>query len=65
MIIQLTNARIITILSEEIYSEHTEVSKDRGHLYRKSARDTPKFHGIASTFAMFLHSMPDRVGHDV
>lgn len=31
----------------------------------KSARDTPKNEGIASTFAMFLHSMPDQVGHDV
>ena len=35
------------------------------HFYRKSARDTPKIEGIASTFAMFLHSMPDQVGHDV
>ena len=35
------------------------------HFYRKSARDTPKNEGIASTFAMFLHPMPDQVGHDV
>ena len=31
----------------------------------KSARDTPKKEGIASTFAKFLHVMPDQVGHDV
>ena len=35
------------------------------HFYKKSARDTPKNEGIAGTFAMFLHSMPDQVGHDV
>ena len=37
---------------------------DRVRFYRKRARGTPKFKGIASSFAMFLHSMPDQVGHD-
>ena len=30
------------------------------HFYRKSARDTPKNEGIASTFAMFLHSISQK-----
>ena len=31
---------------------------DRVHFYRKSARGTHFFRGIASTFAMFLHAVP-------
>ena len=42
-----------------------ESTEDLAHFYRKSARGTLDFRGIASTFAMFLHSMPDQVGHDV
>ena len=42
-----------------------ESTEDLPHFYRKSARGTLDFRGIASTFAMFLHSMPDQVGHDV
>ena len=34
------------------------------HFYWKTARDTLHFDGIASGFAMFLHWMPDQVGHD-
>ena len=41
-----------------------ESTGDLAHFYRKSARGTLDFRGIASTFAMFLHSMPDQVGHD-
>lgn len=42
-----------------------ESTEDLAHFYRKSARGTLDFLGIASTFAMFLHSMPDQVRHDV
>jgi len=35
------------------------------NFYWKTARDTLHFDGIASGFAMFLHWMPDQVGHDV
>ena len=42
-----------------------ESTEDLAHFYRKSARGTLDFQGIASTFAMVLHSMPDQVGHDV
>ena len=41
-----------------------ESTEDLAHFYRKSARGTLDFRGIASTFAMFLHSTPDQVGHD-
>ena len=42
-----------------------ESTEDLAHFYRKSARGTLDFRDIASTFAMFLHSMSDQVGHDV
>ena len=33
--------------------------------YSKTVRDTLKIVGIADSFAIFLHQMPDPVGHDI
>ena len=52
-------------LSEKIFFCNLTTPNYKAHFYRKTARDTLTFVGTASSFAMFLHSMPDRVGHDV
>lgn len=42
-----------------------ESTEDLAHFYRKSARGTPKFKGIASTFAMFLHAVPNSTSEKI
>ena len=56
----LTNGYSLYLVNStlEIFIQNTE--DVQVHFYRKSARGTLFFWGVASTFAMFLHSVPPR-----